>query len=92
MLRSDTVIDATLIVATCSTKNYCSVRDPELNQTTNGIQYHVGVSAYIGADVEAGLVYTLVATPANANDFTKLQALMHGQQTEVFASSGNRGV
>jgi hypothetical protein len=40
-----TVIDATLIAAPTSTKNSTGERDPEMNQTKKGRQWHHGIKA-----------------------------------------------
>jgi IS5 family transposase len=38
------------------------------------------------------LVHTLVGTAANVNDVTQAHALLHGEETDVFADAGYRGV
>ncbi len=37
-------------------------------------------------------MHTVTTTPANAHDITQAAALLHGQEQEVFADSGYRGV
>ena len=92
LLKSGTVIDATLIAAPCSTKNGSSECDPELHQTEKGNQWHFGMKAHIGVDADSGLVHTVKATAANAHDITQASELLHGEETDVFADSGYRGV
>jgi IS5 family transposase len=41
---------------------------------------------------ESGLVHTVVGTAANVNDVTQAHALVHGEETDVFADSGYQGV
>jgi len=92
LLKQGTVVDATLIAAPSSTKNSTGTRDPEMHQTRKGNQWHFGRKAHIGADADSGLVHSVVTTAANAHDVTQAHALLHGEQTDVFADSGYRGV
>ncbi len=43
-------------------------------------------------DAESGLVHTVVGTAANVNDVTQASALVHGEETDVFADAGYQGV
>ena len=92
MLRQGTVVDATLIAAPSSTKNQDGERDPEMHQTKKGNQWHFGMKAHIGVDADSGLVHTVVGTAANVNDVTQASALVHGEETDVFADAGYQGV
>ena len=92
LLRQGTVVDATLIAAPSSTKNQSGQRDPDMHQTQKGNQWHFGMKAHIGADADSGLVHTVTTTAANAHDVTQAAALLHGQESDVFADSGYRGV
>ena len=92
LLKSGTVVDATLIAAPSSTKNSSGERDPEMHQTKKGNQWHFGMKAHIGVDADLGLVHTVVGTAANVNDVTQAHALLHGAETDVFADAGYQGV
>ena len=92
LLKSGTVVDATLIAAPSSTKNKDGQRDPEMHQTKKGNQWHFGMKAHIGVDADSGLVHTVATTAANAHDITQAHALLHGEEDVVFADSGYRGV
>ena len=92
MLKTGTVVDATLIAAPSSTKNDKGERDPEMHQTKKGNQWHFGMKAHIGVDADSGLVHTVSTTAANAHDITQAAALLHGQEEVVYADSGYRGV
>jgi IS5 family transposase len=92
LLKQGTVVDATLIAAPSSTKNSTGTRDPEMHQTKKGNQWHHGMKAHIGADAESGLVHSVATTAANAHDITQAHALLHGEEADVFADSGYRGV
>lgn len=48
MLREGTIVDATLIAASPSTKNRAGARDPEMHQTRKGRQYYFGMKAHVG--------------------------------------------
>ena len=91
MLRAGTVVDATLIAAPNSTKNASGERDPEMHQTKKGNQYYFGMKAHIGADAESGLVHTVIGTAANVHDVTQGNALLHGDETDVFGDAGYQG-
>jgi IS5 family transposase len=92
LLKSGTAIDATLIAAPSSTKNSTGKRDPEMHQTKKGNQWHHGMKGHIGVDAESGLVHSVKGTAANVNDVTQAHALVHGQETDVFADAGYQGV
>ena len=92
LLKSGTVVDATLIAAPSSTKNSSGERDPEMHQTKKGNQWHFGMKAHIGVDADSGLVHTVVGTAANVNDVTQASALVHGEESDVFADAGYQGV
>ena len=83
LLRSGTIVDATIIAAPSSTKNASATRDPEMKQTRKGKNWHFGMKLYIGAD-KRGIVYTVRATNAAVADITQLPDLLHGQEREVF--------
>ena len=91
LLKSGTVVDATLIAAPSSTKNSSGERDPEMHQTKKGNQWHFGMKAHIGVDADSGLVHTVKGTAANVNDVVEANGLLHGDETNVFADAGYQG-
>ncbi|RFC40289.1 MAG: transposase, IS4 family [Candidatus Nitrotoga sp. CP45] len=91
-LREGTIVDAMLIAAPPSTKNKARKRDAEMHQSKKGNQWHFGMKAHIGVDAQSGLVHTLVARQANVHDVTQAQALLHGDETDVFGDAGYQGV
>ena len=91
-LREGTIVDATLIAAPPSTKNKERKRDIEMHQTKKGNQWHFGMKVHIGVDAQSGLVHTLIGTAANVHDITQAQALLHGDETDVFGDAGYQGV
>jgi transposase, IS5 family len=83
LLKSGTIVDATIIAAPPSTKNQDKTRDPQMHQTRKGKQWHFGMKAHIGCD-KRGIVHTLVTTDAAASDISQMHKLLHGQEREVY--------
>jgi IS5 family transposase len=50
LLRGGTIIDATPIAASPSTKNKAQKRDPEMRSSKKGNQWYFGMKAHIGVD------------------------------------------
>ncbi|MCZ2078027.1 MAG: IS5 family transposase [Bryobacterales bacterium] len=92
LMREGTMVDATIIEAPPSTKNRAHARDPEMHQTKKGNEWHFGMKAHIGADVESGLVHSLHTTPANESDVAHTHEVLHGEEQVVFADAGYTGV
>ena len=91
LLKTGTVVDASIIAAPSSTKNKDGQRDPEMHQTKKGNQWHHGMKAHIGVDADSGLVHTVIGTAANVNDVTQAAALLHGQERDAWADAGYQG-
>jgi IS5 family transposase len=83
LLKSGTIVDATIIEAPTSTKNTEGERDPEMRQTKKGKEWHFGMKAHVGTD-RRGIVHSLSATAANVHDLTEMPKLLHGKEREVF--------
>src|SRR5271169_5182415 len=83
LLRSGTIVDATIIAAPSSTKNATATRDPEMKQTRKGRNWYFGMKLHIGAD-KRGIVHTVRATAASVADITQLPELLHWQERELF--------
>lgn len=83
LLKSGTIVDATIIAAPPSTKNAEQARDPEMHQTKKGKGWHFGMKAHVGTD-KRGIVHSLATTPANVADISELPNLLHGQEKELF--------
>jgi len=83
LLKSGTIVDATIIAAPPSTKNAAKERDPEMKQTRKGKQWHFGMKLHVGTD-RRGLVHSVATGPASQGDITRLDDLMHGQERELF--------
>ncbi len=55
LLRGGTIMDATLIAASPSTKNKDRKRDREMSQSKKGRQWYFGMKAHVGVDAKSGL-------------------------------------
>ena len=66
LLRSGTIVDATIIAAPSSTKNASATRDPEMKQTRKGKNWYFGMKLHIGTDPR-GIVHTVRATDAGSS-------------------------
>jgi IS5 family transposase len=92
LMKEGTIVDATLIEASGSTKNARHERDPQMHQTKKGNDWHFGMKAHIGVDAASGLVHTIVTTAANVTDIAKTEDLLHGGEHLVYADAGYTGV
>lgn len=92
LLREGTLMDATIIAASPSTKNRSGKRDPDMHQTRKGQQWYFGMKAHIGADDAHGLVHTVEGTAANVSDISQAHVLLHGEEQRAGADAGYTGV
>jgi len=83
LLKSGTIVDATIINAPSSTKNAEQQRDPEMHQTRKGKQWYFGMKVHVGASKQ-GLVHSVATGPANEADITRIDDLLHGAETELY--------
>jgi IS5 family transposase len=83
LLRSGTIVDATIIAAPSSTKNATQTRDPEMKQARKGKSWYFGMKLHVGTD-RHGLVHSLVTTDAAQADIKQMAQLLHGEEREVF--------
>jgi IS5 family transposase len=91
LLKTGTVVDATLIPAPSSTKNKDKARDPEMHSSQKGRQWHFGMKAHIGVDCESGLVHTVRGTSGNVHDVIEGNSLLHGQEEDAYGDAGYQG-
>ena len=92
LMSQGTLVDATLIAAPSSTKNKKHARDPQMHQAKKGNQWYFGMKAHIGVDKDSGLVHSVTTTAANVSDISQTPALLHGQESTVWADAGYVGV
>jgi IS5 family transposase len=91
LLKRGSIVDATIIAAPSSTKNADGERDPEMHQTKKGNQWHFGMKAHIGVDLDSGLVHTVVGTSANEADVEVVDELLHGKEEVAYGDAGYTG-
>jgi IS5 family transposase len=92
LLKTGTVVDATLIAAPTSTKNKDQARDPDMHSSKKGNQWYFGMKAHIGADAESGLVHTVRGTSGHVSDIAEGNTLLHGQEAIAFGDAGYQGI
>ena len=92
LLKTGTVVDATLIAAPTSTKNQDKARDPEMHSSKKGNQWYFGMKAHIGADADSGLVHSVRGTAGHVADIAEGNTLLHGQESVAFGDAGYRGI
>lgn len=88
LLKRGTIVDATIIHASGSTKNQDKKRDPEMSSTKKGANYHFGMKTHIGCDAESGIVHSMTGTTAKNSDMSQMDELLHGEEVLV---SGDKG-
>jgi IS5 family transposase len=88
LLRGGTIVDATLIAASPSTKNREHKRDPEMTQSKKGNQWYFGMKAHIGVDAESGLVHTAGVTTGKVHDAKVMADLIREDDTAVYGDKG----
>src|SRR5678816_4676759 len=83
LLKSGTVVDATIISAPSSTKNATDTRDPEMKHVRKGKMWYFGMKVHTGSD-RRGIVHALTTTDAAAAEIMQMPQLLHGEEREVF--------
>ena len=88
LLRGGTIMDATLIAASPSTKNTDRKRDPEMSQSKKGNQWTFGMKVHIGVDARSGLTHTAGVTTGKVHDAKVMDNLIREDDRAVFADKG----
>ena len=88
LLRGGTIVDATLIAASPSTKNAAGQRDPEMRSSKKGNQWYFGMKAHIGVDASSGLVHTAGVTSGSVHDAKVMDRLIRDDDTAVYGDKG----
>jgi IS5 family transposase len=83
LLKTGTIVDATIIHAPSSTKNESGQRDPEMKQGRKGKTWYFGMKVHTGTD-KRGLTHSLVVTDAGQSDIKQMPELLHGEEREVY--------
>lgn len=86
LLRKGTIEDATIIATATSRKNEKkSYHDDEAGTTKKGNRWYRGYKLHTGTDTHSRIIHTVTVTPANKNDGSQFDALLHGKEQAVFA-------
>jgi hypothetical protein len=85
LLRGGTIVDATLIAASPSTKNEAGKRDRRCIPRRRAIN---GTSAHVGVDAGSGLVHTAGVTSGNVHDAQVMDRLIRDDDTAVYGDEG----
>jgi IS5 family transposase len=88
LLRGGTIVDATLIAASPSTKNKAGKRDPEMRSSKKGNQWYFGMKAHIGVDADSGLVHTAGVTTGSVHDAKVMDELIREDDRAVYGDKG----
>ena len=88
MLRGGTIVDATLIAASPSTKNKQQKRDPEMSSSKKGNQWYFGMKAHVGVDAGSGLVHTAGVTTGKVHDAKVMHRLIREDDRAVYGDKG----
>lgn len=88
LIKTGTIVDATIIKAPSSTKNNEQKRDPEMTSTRKNGTWHFGMKLHIGTDSKHGLIHSLQGTTAKINDVEVLPELLHGYEEAIFGDKG----
>lgn len=83
LLREGTIVDATIINASRSTKNASGKPDPEMSSTRKGTDWSFGMKLHVGTD-KRGLAHSAVVTTAKVHDSVMLEQLVHGAETSLY--------
>lgn len=83
LLKTGTIVDATIINAPTSLKNKDKKRDPEMGSTQKSKSWHFGMKVHVGTDKQ-GLVHSISVTSASALELGELGCLLHGEEREVY--------
>lgn len=90
-VRAGTVVGATIVSVSNSTKNAKSERDPEMHRTKKGSQWYFGMRAHIGVDDVSGLGHRVECTAAKVSGVTMVDKLLHGNEDTVCGDGGYTG-
>ena len=88
LLRGGTIMDATLIAASPSTKNKAAQRDPAMSQSKKGNQWYFGMKVHFGVDARSGLVHTAGVTTGKVHDAKVMDKLIREDDGAVFGDKG----
>ena len=84
LLSEGTIVDATIIQASSSSKNRARQRDPEMGSTKKEKNWHFGLKAHVGSDPR-GRVHRAVVTSASVHDSEIMEDCVYGQEKVIYS-------
>ena len=87
-MKKGTIVDATIVTSSSSTKNAKKKRDPEMSSTKKHGKYYFGMKVHTGNDAKSGLIHSIEITTAKTSDHKMLPYLLHGQEEAIFGDKG----
>ena len=88
LLRGGTIVDATLIAASPSTKNEAQKRDPEMRSSKKGNQWYFGIQSHIGVDAKSGLTHGGRGSTGSVHDAKVMDNLIREDDRAVYGDKG----
>ncbi len=88
MLRGGTIVDATLIAASPSTKNKAAEARSRDASSKKGNQWYFGMKAHVGVDAKSGLVHTAGVTTGRVHDAKVMDHLIREDDRAVYGDKG----
>ena len=92
IMRGASIVDATIIAASNSTKNATGARDPQMHQTKKGNQWYLGMKVHIGVHAGTGNIHSVTATGANVHDLDEIANLVRDDDEILYTDAGYQGV
>ncbi len=88
MLKSGTIVDATLFQAPVSKKNKNKERDPQMSSTCKNNKFYFGAKGHIGVQAQGKtIIHCVDFTTAKTHDIKSLDKLKHGEERAIFGDS-----
>lgn len=88
VLKSGTIVDATLFQAPVSKANKEGKRDPEMSSTRKNNKWYYGAKGHIGVQSDGKtIIHSTDFTTAKAGDIKSIDKLYHGEERAVFGDS-----
>jgi transposase, IS5 family len=85
VVKTGTIMDATVFKAPISKKNRRGARDPEMSSTRKNNNWHFGAKGHIGVQHQGfPLIHSTHFTTAKRNDGAQQDDLTHGEEKAVF--------
>lgn len=88
MMHGGTIVDATIVEASSSTKNEKRKTDPEMHSVKKNTRWYFGLRAHIGTDAGTGYVHHLSITAANVAEVKVAPNLLREDDEVVYGDAG----